>query len=182
MHRHADEKQRPQARDGWKCILLAVWWPSHMQGCCTPRPHHVTPLLAGGDWGGFICRALGTLHAQHVAAIHVNLAFATPSYTSPWQMLQARRPAPARCPPGRRLPFLHRHALPALGAATEGSAKGHQARGRRDEGRGCPCAGGTAVSPTAFLQGSPCALHDSACCMRYRWPTACPLRDTSQSS
>ena len=60
------------------------------------------PMHAGGDWGGFICRALGTLHAKHVAAIHVNLAFATPSYTSPWHMLQARRPAlpPARCQPG----------------------------------------------------------------------------------
>ncbi len=54
---------------------------------------YVKTLHAGGDWGGFICRALGTLHAKHVAAIHVNLAFATPSYTSPWHMLQARRPA-----------------------------------------------------------------------------------------
>lgn len=46
-------------------------------------------LPTGGDWGGIAVYALGALHTENVAAIHSNMAIATPSYFSPWHMLQA---------------------------------------------------------------------------------------------
>ncbi|KAI8469153.1 MAG: putative hydrolase [Monoraphidium minutum] len=45
-------------------------------------------IAQGGDWGGIICRALAKSHAPRCAAVHVNMCVATPSFTSPWHIVQ----------------------------------------------------------------------------------------------
>jgi hypothetical protein len=35
-------------------------------------------LLAGGDWGSFVCKALGLYHGSNCRLIHLNLVFAKP--------------------------------------------------------------------------------------------------------
>ena len=56
-------------------------------------------MVQGGDWGSIVARALGTHHAAHAAAVHVNMVLARPRLTAPWTLLQAANAPLARWAP-----------------------------------------------------------------------------------
>lgn len=50
------------------------------------KPENV--MLAGGDWGAMLSKALGLFHSNHCKGIHVNMVVAPPTPYNPRHMLQ----------------------------------------------------------------------------------------------
>lgn len=45
-------------------------------------------MIAGGDWGGMLSKALGLFHSDHCKGIHVNFSAAAPQPYNPLHILQ----------------------------------------------------------------------------------------------